>query len=65
LRAIRSIQFLDIIEESVIDNAFYVGIASKGAITYNDLRSMELNVYRHTLHKANEIIKQLLKNIGM
>lgn len=49
----------DISEKLIIDYAVYIGLATKGAISYESLRDMEVDNFHYAYSKAVETLKKL------
>ena len=54
-----AISFLDLSQKELLFEAFYIGLASKGSITFDNLKSMEMDNYKYCLKLKDDILKQL------
>jgi hypothetical protein len=50
---------LDWSEKQMIEDAFLIGLASKGTISLNDLNNMNIETYLYTAKRAIEICKKM------
>lgn len=56
---LESVKDIDLTHELILENVFVIGMASKGAVTYAEVKAMDIDLYDYARIRGVEICKAL------